>query len=52
MLELWNFPYSTYKDKFKVKNKFSNSGGVELSEFGFYNSQNMGIRVLSHESEF
>ena len=52
MLELLNFSYSTYKNKFKVENKFSNSGGVELGEFGFYNSRSMGIRVSSHENEF
>ena len=52
MLELWNFPYSTHKDKFKVENKFSTLGGVELGEFGFYNSRIMGIRVSSHENEF
>ena len=32
MLELWNFSYSTHKNKFKVDNKFSNSGYVELGE--------------------
>ena len=52
MLELWNISYSTHKNKFKVENEFSNSGGVELGEFGFYNSPSMGIRVLSHENEF
>ena len=52
MLRLRNFPYSAHKNKFKVENEFSNSGGVELGEFGFYNSPSMGIRVLSHENEF
>ena len=52
MLESWNFSSSTQKNKFKVENKFSSSGGVELGEFGFYNSQNMGIWVLSHENQF
>ena len=52
MLELWKFLYSTHKNKFKVENKFSNSSGVELGEFEFYNSRSMGIRVSSHENEF
>ena len=52
MLELRNFPYSIHKNKFKVENNFSNLGGVELGEIGFYNSRSMRIRVLSHENEF
>ena len=52
MLELWNFPYSTHENKFKVENKFSNSGGMELGELGFYNYRRMRIRVLIHEYEF
>ena len=52
MLEFWNISYSAHNNKFKVENKFSNSGSVELGEFGFYNSWSMGIRVLNHENEF
>ena len=52
MLEFWNISYSAHNNKFKVENKFSNSGGVELDEFEFYNSRSMGIRVSSHEHEF
>ena len=52
VLELWNFPYSTHKNKFKVENKFSNSGGVELGEFRFYSFWSMDIRVLIHQNEF
>ena len=52
MLELWNFPYSTHNNKFKVEYKFSNSGDMELGEFGFYNSRSIEIRVLIHENKF
>ena len=52
MLELWNFPYSTHKNKFKVENKFSKLGSMELGEFGFYNLEAWKLKFQAMKLNF